>query len=309
MNKKFEEFLFWLGPIMAGFNVASHVLAFFGIGALSSWLIEKWFPFTRWLWAEIFFSLDFPDIGEVEKDALTTLMFFAPLGFWALLKSEEDEQNAEYKMAGLFSGIFFLIVVSKDFFIKLHSNAYSIVSELPLVVALFLVIAGLFISYLGAMLTRFKWQPPANLKIDWPPADDRRTTRPNDHPDQDDQPKSMSDFRSIDLISPFEAWELLPKPILRGYLFQNSWKILTYFLGTGAFVIFLLAALLFIQSIGVVSSYCFFLIALFCYSSITFSPYRLFATVGIVITFVLSGLMYDVVIAVADFVSSAQVGK
>lgn len=75
MRRLFDE----LGPLLAGFQIAVSIVGFFGIGAVAKWILVNWLPFTRWIWSEIFEYLYFPEISSAEKDALTTLAFFAPM--------------------------------------------------------------------------------------------------------------------------------------------------------------------------------------------------------------------------------------
>ena len=48
-----KNFLKEIGPIIAGFQLATYVVSFFGIGAFATWVLERWLPFTRWVWDTI----------------------------------------------------------------------------------------------------------------------------------------------------------------------------------------------------------------------------------------------------------------
>lgn len=96
--QKLRKFLEEIGPVFAGFQVASSIIGFFGIGAVAKWILENWLPFTRWAWTEIFSFIHFPDISTAEKDALTTLAFFAPMAIsslWAYWGNDADEKPLE----------------------------------------------------------------------------------------------------------------------------------------------------------------------------------------------------------------------
>lgn len=115
----FENFAYWAGPILAGFNVATHIVGFFSVGALASWIIERWLPFTRWAWEKFFhwlsqylFTLEFTD---TEKDALTTALFFTPLGAYAWFSGREDDKNEDYRLFGAFVAVSFLAIVGANF--------------------------------------------------------------------------------------------------------------------------------------------------------------------------------------------------
>ncbi|MEM0921909.1 MAG: hypothetical protein AAGF44_07930 [Pseudomonadota bacterium] len=125
------------GPIAAGFNVGSYILGFFGAGALARWLIEHWFPFTRWAWGQLLQILSLPEITESEKDALTTLVFFAPLGLWALLFGRSSAGRAHGRLhggllqaAGVITGILFLSVVGWNFIVEFAGVATETLQQM-----------------------------------------------------------------------------------------------------------------------------------------------------------------------------------
>ncbi|MBY6237430.1 hypothetical protein KUV99_14805 [Vibrio harveyi] len=99
------------GPVLAGFQIAASVVGFFGIGAFASWVIERWLPFTRWVWAEIFKYIQFPDISDPEKDALTAIAFFTPMAISALLnRNSLEESTPENKSKLLRVRIYALVI-------------------------------------------------------------------------------------------------------------------------------------------------------------------------------------------------------
>lgn len=94
MRKLLDE----IGPLLAGFQIAVSIVGFFGIGAVAKWILENWFPFTRWVWSELLTLVNLPDLSKAEKDALTTLAFFAPMAIssfisWRTRDRSEPEQE------------------------------------------------------------------------------------------------------------------------------------------------------------------------------------------------------------------------
>lgn len=119
-----------IGPVAAGFNVATYILSFLGAGALARWIIDHWFPFTRWVWENLFLIIELPNVTDSEKDALTTLVFFMPLGLWALFfghtkKSLRSDHEFSWalKLAGVATGIVFLSIVGLNFLLEFSSAA------------------------------------------------------------------------------------------------------------------------------------------------------------------------------------------
>ncbi|WP_127566895.1 hypothetical protein [Glycocaulis alkaliphilus] len=85
-----------LGPLFAGFQIAATLLGTLGIGAFANWVVNYWFPFTRWAWGGLFDWVNLPDITAAEKDALTTLMFFLPLAITSIFfKSKPADQISD----------------------------------------------------------------------------------------------------------------------------------------------------------------------------------------------------------------------
>ena len=104
--------------LLAGLKLTAAFMTFFGIGTIGQWLISTFYPFTRLLWSDLLSWLKLPDISNLEKDALTALLFFLPLGvssaISALFKQDEvdsqDALRADRTTAIIFGTLFFLIV-------------------------------------------------------------------------------------------------------------------------------------------------------------------------------------------------------
>jgi hypothetical protein len=123
-----KKFLDDVGPLLAGFQIAVSIVGFFGIGAVAKWILEHWLPFTRWIWGEIFAFIQFPEVTTQEKDALTTLAFFAPMAISSFVVwytrnrisrgGSRDEATSDLAAKELrlriyasFIGAFFMIIV------------------------------------------------------------------------------------------------------------------------------------------------------------------------------------------------------
>ncbi len=110
-----QQFFFFFGPLLASFHVATYIVGFFSVGAVAKWITDQWFPFTRWFWTKLleWFGqyINLPVFDNVEKDALTTLLFFAPLGVYAIFFSKKHPLDSRYKITAFFIGLFFVSVV------------------------------------------------------------------------------------------------------------------------------------------------------------------------------------------------------
>lgn len=117
-----------LSPILAGFKLAVIVIGYFGFGSLAKWIIQFWYPFTRWVWDQITFNLSLPNLPNTVKDSLTAFVFFLPLGVTALLNLKNG--NAELTSApkrsfALFLGLLLLVIVCKDAVTEIASNFWK----------------------------------------------------------------------------------------------------------------------------------------------------------------------------------------
>jgi hypothetical protein len=78
----YQEVLTIAGPVVAGFQLAVAVIGYVGVGALASWVVSVWFPFTREMWQLLIQYMKLPfHLTNIEKDSLTTLVFFYPWQF------------------------------------------------------------------------------------------------------------------------------------------------------------------------------------------------------------------------------------
>jgi hypothetical protein len=118
MRRRIINFLSELGPFSAGFQVAISIIGFFGIGGIAKWITENWFPFTRWAWENLFNFFNLPALTAPEKDALTSLAFFLPMGIASLAvafsKSERAAVSASMVQRAIAAlvGVFVLYVMS-----------------------------------------------------------------------------------------------------------------------------------------------------------------------------------------------------
>lgn len=112
----------WLrsgSQIVAGLKITAAFLSYVGIGQIGKWLFEKFYPFTRLMWGDLFSWLKFPEISDLEKDALTALLFFIPLAVSSIVSSlvievdtppKNEEWRSDTLMAIFFGSIFFLLI-------------------------------------------------------------------------------------------------------------------------------------------------------------------------------------------------------
>ena len=104
-----------LSPILAGFKLALIVIGWFGLGSVASWVIERWYPFTRWVWDQMTEFFLWPTLPIVVKDSLTALVFFLPLGIGAIFQARhKDESRFRQRLLGTFFGCFFLVLICRD---------------------------------------------------------------------------------------------------------------------------------------------------------------------------------------------------
>ncbi|MDB2439528.1 hypothetical protein N9W89_12510 [Hellea sp.] len=93
-----KNFLKELAPMLAGFNLAAAFVGFFGIGAFASWVLESWRPFTHWIWDSFFKWLQWPALSDLEKDALTAVLFFLPMGVWSIVRRYRKGKDGPFSV-------------------------------------------------------------------------------------------------------------------------------------------------------------------------------------------------------------------
>lgn len=333
MRNRISQFLFWLGPVMAGFNVASHIVGFFGIGAVASWIIERWIPFTRWIWTQVIDFLNLPQIPELEKDALTTVFFFLPLGIWSLVPKARNDDDERFRVLGAMTGAFFLAVVGSHFMqgimvevrIGYQSSSGWLISSI--------ILAILFFSALFTVSAEFSWSSTAGREaasrgkynIDFSVEDQqvskvdrikRQTEKnqnlwryvasqrgKNDHYSRHRKNLPLHNYRYK--LSLSAAVATLDQSDLLDFSRNTSIKLFSLF---GFCLIFLLFTAMFIAffvTIGPIAGYCLLLTGFLSASSVVLSPYRIFAALGVVICFVVSGLFFDLLYLVIGFIEVA----
>lgn len=105
--------------LFAGIKIAAAFLSYLSIGQIGKWLFEVFYPFTRIMWSDFLLWLQLPDITDIEKDALTALLFFLPLGLSAVVSRYmgTDEENisrddlaSDRRTAIFFGAIFFFLI-------------------------------------------------------------------------------------------------------------------------------------------------------------------------------------------------------
>lgn len=167
-----------LSSILAGFKLALIVISYFGFGSFAKWIIDHWYPFTRWVWDYLCSLLYLPPLQDVVKDSLTALVFFLPLGLTALAQSRKSIDLSEpptLRVLGTIFGIFFVALICKDvlfeiaqavskssgqfnfFLIELIAKISSQISEVPTGVYAFTTI--LYFASAGTLLFYIRRNP------------------------------------------------------------------------------------------------------------------------------------------------------
>lgn len=331
LRERVETILFWIGPVMAGFEVSLKIISFFGIGSIASWVLDSWVPFTRYIWDLLFAWLTLPEIPDLEKDALTTAFFFLPMGLWALFSEKYNRENNLFQLPGMLTGILFLGVVGFHFF---HSLAVTMVAAAANAskYALFGgAMAILCFSCLFAGSVRNKWKTesrrldayraPQELhvtdeKSKVQSAIDRRTKpkrwfqteetyrQAAGSADSFSSPLNIPAYGGEINLSVFEAFSLLSKSDFKSFARNTRKLLIIRLLFFVIFFSFISILLSFFVAIGPIAGFCLILIACLSMFSVILSPYRVFIALGVVLAFVLSGLAFDIVVWLAEAISA-----
>lgn len=265
-----QRVLFWIGPLAAGFQVATIVLSFFGLGAVASWLIRHWFPFTRWVWGQVLEYVHLPEITDAEKDALTTLVFFLPLGLYALANRREDQRDQKYRVGGLFAGAVFFCIMAYSFILELIIDLSVAVSEHLFITTLY----GGVVLFLILIFSLINWMSRRARAERYRPRGSNLGTLDDDIEHGDDD------------------WAAT---VIRRHRYQLTRALLFAITGMqGLFFTALLA--LSSADFGFIRISCFYALLLLSLSAMIYSPYRLYVSMGCVVAFVLSGVIFDVAI-------------
>lgn len=188
IKKLFDE----IGPLLAGFQIAGSIIGFFGIGAIAKWILEHWLPFTRWVWDEFFSFVNLPEISVQEKDALTTLAFFAPMaissfiswytrnsperkGPWGNAPAEDASKEIRLRIYAALVGTTFMVVVGGSviqdavvLFTTEAEPALEETAETPLLDIELFARLGLLVAVLGLILAlsaALYWLSRRNKKL------------------------------------------------------------------------------------------------------------------------------------------------
>ena len=112
--------------VLAGFKLAIIILGYFGVGSLAKWIIEQWYPFTRWVWDNVLLYFHIPEISDIEKDALTAIVFFFPLGVTALVyrfRKLDDGTTPRQRLISASLGILFVYIMCRNVIDFVFANA------------------------------------------------------------------------------------------------------------------------------------------------------------------------------------------
>ena len=79
---------------LVSIRIAASIASWISLGKFGKFLIDHWTEYTHRFWETIVEFLNLPELKEVDKDALTTLVIVAPLGI-ICLKSRHSSQPQE----------------------------------------------------------------------------------------------------------------------------------------------------------------------------------------------------------------------
>ena len=106
--------------LLAGIKISGAAMTWLSTGIVARWFVDKFYPFTRLLWGDLFSWLSLPQLSDIQKDALTALVFFLPLGIssvWAAISGRLEREYYETKdfksdrLIGLLFGFTFFLVL------------------------------------------------------------------------------------------------------------------------------------------------------------------------------------------------------
>ncbi|MEW8409841.1 MAG: hypothetical protein AB2696_13490 [Candidatus Thiodiazotropha sp.] len=265
----FKQALDDFGPVLAGFQIAVSVVSFFGIGAFASWVIERWLPFTRWIWTEILAYIKLPDISDPEKDALTAVAFFTPMAVSALLNRkiiietelEDRGKLIRVRVFALVVGAIFMYLVGSrvvtDMLDMVGNFDFSAIKSLIDVFQILLVPAALVPIAYKFYVTKF-------------------TTLKEDDPDKYHKVYSM-----VLMISQIGVFSIMFLIVTGGGIWLAS------------------------QGIGWIRAFAPLLVLICLGVTVVFHPNRLLNTAGVVIAFVLSSVGWEFALFVVEVIENA----
>jgi len=119
---KKRSVLSWLSPALASVQIYALLPAFVAIGPIAATLKEKWIPISRAFWDVVFEEFEFFNVAltNAEKDALTAMVFFAPLAlttiFAHVLNTPDTNEDVELKgkliRSSLLRSIAFVVAIA-----------------------------------------------------------------------------------------------------------------------------------------------------------------------------------------------------
>ena len=140
-----------IGPIFAGFQLAAAVISYVGVGAFASWVLSVWFPFTRNMWQLLIETISLPfSLTDIEKDSLTTLLFFLPVALSGFFK--EDRTYMRGTKTPLFGAIGTAIVFTLIVGQQVWTDFQSVVSGMSNRPVLIGIVYGAAIAF-GVLAT------------------------------------------------------------------------------------------------------------------------------------------------------------
>ncbi len=281
-----------IGPILAGFQLATAFVGFFGIGAFASWVLVRWRPFTHWVWDNFFGWLQLPAITEPEKDALTAVVFFLPMAFWSLIRrfyfEAEDIVTLFTVLAATIASLGFVFLVGGSLIQDTFSSAYGVISqdsitEMPKLLPIYLLAFTLF--FVGAAITTVVLFMRKRNRDYLSLRSAMETAR---QADKDDW-------------APYEIVDQLRQSLFRYDVYQHRFVVSGLLL-----TLPVLMAASAAPEVGLIRSISFVGVLLCLVLTLQFDPRRILVTTGAFSAFILSSAFYETAIWISDLMGQVS---
>lgn len=266
---KFPNIAAGVSSILAGFKLATIVVSIFGIGSIAKWVIEEWYPFTRWVWDVLSENFNFPHFDDLTKDSLTALVFFMPLGISAVVKGyfgAKEDYTLAIRILSFFLSLIFLYLICKDVILfTLDATSIKNKSEFE-ILKLYRAMIALIITVLAFFTLKLVAKKIISEKI-------------------------QNKFK-----------DLMEKTI------QNRWTLIILFSFQITFVLFTLYQTAEKNGKSdqiIIPSGVLIAILICIYFANTFNPKQLFSATGAALSFIFASALFEAVIFLKGFIDSA----
>jgi len=265
--------------MLAGFHVTLSVTGYIGFGALATWVIERWVPFTRFVWDKIANSIKdliHIELSNAEKDSLTGVAFFSPMALWAFIRyvrRQKEKVAKEVKSCSYLAGIFFIVVMAQPVLMDCIVAVSSVIKpilNLPGSKHIYIIVGPIFFSSVIALMV-------------------------------------ISFLYFISIIFTLLIGGLSLSSLPEGNIFEGmSFDVLSSIIKTTSvifliiFSFFIVVAIFFgFSDIGAIRSFAVFIVVVMIWFAINITPLRLFVTLGSTLAFLLSSVAYEAVLFLA----------